>query len=405
MLKLEQYYRINEAAGVHIQLQSEGRVSIQVCTLVAGGNELQMDKKITGLNLPGQLKEHLPAGSVIALNLSGKGILQKRIEKVERIDQNILNAMLPNAKLEEFYIQHFPSGEFSFISLVRRTEADKWISQLKDYAFKPLMLSLGLFPVDAVIPLLNVYEGEFPLNGYRIQRNEKGEWTGCQPDDSAHAVFPVKLAAENLDEQLISPYAVAFQLVLGDRIEPVKADVGSLEAALQTTLSTIKIRAQSVMVLLLLFVALLVNFLVYSSLNSSNQTLMGQVSHEAKNSSDQQDINEQVKNKEDRLKLLGWDGGVDKSELIDKIAALLPPEIALREILVNPVDQGQSRTQKSLAFDDRKIEVTGISQQVIPVNEWIARVKTKSWVKDIRLANFAYNNELNTGQFTVTINY
>jgi Tfp pilus assembly protein PilN len=53
----------------------------------------------------------------------------------------------------------------------------------------------------------------------------------------------------------------------------------------------------------------------------------------------------------------------------------------------------------------QKIEVKGISPQIIPVNEWIARIKTRRWVKGVQLESYTYNNELNTGQFILTITY
>jgi len=405
MSRLEQYYRINQVAGVNIHIYPDGRATTQVCTIVANGNQLQIDRKITDLTTPGQLKEHLPARSIVALNLSGKGILLKQIEKVDVIDQNAFNKTLPAAKSEDFYIQNFISGESSFVSVIRKTEADKWISQLQELQFAPLMLSLGPFPIDAIVTQLNLYEDELLFNGHLIKRNEKSEWLGCLYDETVHSTFPIKLASEKIDEKLLIPYAAAFQMVLSNSLEPVKADVGHLEADFQKKLSNQKIKVQSVVVLIILFALLLVNFLLFSWLNSSNNVLTEQVSRYAQNSSNQQEINEQVKSKEVRLKVLGWDGGIDKSQLLDQIAALLPPEVSLTEIAVNPIDQAQSRSQKTLSFYGRKILITGNSERIIPVNEWIARVKTKSWVKNIQLENFAYNNELNTGQFSVTITY
>jgi Tfp pilus assembly protein PilN len=405
MNKLEQYYRINQVAGVHIHIHPDSRTTLQICTIIANGNQLQIDKKITDLASPGQLKEHLPAKSIIALNLSGKGILQKRIERTEVIDQNTFSKILPNAKSEDFYIQNFVSGESSFVSLIRRTEADKWISQLQELQFIPLMLSLGPFPIDGIVPQLNIYESELLFNGYLIRRNEKAEWIECLYDETVHSAFPIKLASEKIDEKLIIPYAAAFQLVLKNNLEPVKANVDHLETGFQKKLSDQKIRVQSVVVLIVLFALLLINFILFSWLNSSNNALTERVSRYAQNSSNQQEINERVKIKEARLRSLGWDGGIDKSHLLDQIASLLPPEISMKEIAVNPIDQAQSRTQKTLSFYERKIQVTGNSERIIPVNEWIARIKTKTWVKNIQLENFAYNNELNTGQFTVIINY
>jgi len=405
MNKLEQYYRINHVAGVHIHIHPDGHATLQVCTIVASGNQLQIDKRITDLASPGQLKEYLPAKSMIALNISGKGVLQKRIERIEVIDQNTFSKILPNAKSEDFYVQNFVSGESSFISLIRGAEANKWMSQLRELQFTPLMLSLGSFPIDAVVSQLNIYENELLFNGYQIRRNEKGEWIECLYDETIHSAFPIKIATEKIDEKLIIPYAAAFQLVLNNSLEPVKANVDHLEKDFQKKLSDQKIKAQSVVVLIIVFALLLINFILFSFLNSSNNTLTAQLSRSAQNSNNQQEINEQVKKKESILRSLGWEGGINKSGLIDQIASLLPPEVSIEEIVINPINQTQSRTQKMLSFSERKIQIHGNSERIIPVNEWIARIKTKPWVKNIQMENFGYDNELNTGQFTVTINY
>ena len=405
MSRLEQYYRINQAAGVHIHIQADGNAIIQLCAVVANGNQLQTDKKITGLTSVSELKEHLAVKSVIAVNLSGKGILLKQVEKTEAVDQNAFNKILPNAKLEDFYIQNFISGESSFVSVIRKTEADKWTSQLKELQFLPLMLSLGPFPIDGIIPQLNIYGDEFTINGHLVKRNEKGEWMDYKYKEFATSTFPFKLESEKIEEKLIIPYAAAFQIVLINRLEPVRANVDDLETALQKRLSEQKIKTQSAVILIGLFTLLLINFILFSWLNSSNSTLTEQVSRYTQNTSNQQEINEQVTNKEARLKSLGWDGGINKSVLIDQIASLLPEEVTLKEILVNPVDLAVSRTQKSIEFYNRKIWMTGTSEKIIPVNEWMARIKIKSWVKNIQLENFAFNSELNTGQFTIIIDY
>jgi Tfp pilus assembly protein PilN len=116
-------------------------------------------------------------------------------------------------------------------------------------------------------------------------------------------------------------------------------------------------------------------------------------------------IEDQIKAKEQKLKALGWDGGINKAILIDQLAASLPQEITWKAIEVNPVDVSGSRIQRLVMFKDGQIKVTGLSQQIIPVNEWMARVKILKWVKSVQLENFGLNQELNTGQFTINITY
>jgi len=102
---------------------------------------------------------------------------------------------------------------------------------------------------------------------------------------------------------------------------------------------------------------------------------------------------------------MGWEDNIDKSGLIDQLASLLPAEITWREATVDPLDLTASRNQKTMAFYTRKIRITGNSEKIIPVNEWIARIKTIKWVKNVQLDSYTFNNELSTGQFTILIDY
>jgi len=404
MGKLDQYYRFNKVAGINIHLQNDGQALIQLCAVEASGDQLEITKKLTDLTSIGQLKEHVAGKSLISLNLSGKGILQRRIDRVETVDQNAFNKIMPNAKLEDFYVQNFVSGEHSFVSVTRKPEADKWVSQLSELSFQPLLLSLGVFPIDSIIPQLNIYEPETIINGYQIQRNDKGEWLNIKTTEDSSA-FAIKLASEKIDEKLLIPYAAAFQLVMINQLDPISANDEKLNKTLHAKQAEQKLKVQGVMVLGVIFTLLLVNFVLLSWLNTSNTALSGQVGKYAETTTNELQISDRIKEKEALLHTLGWDGGINKSILIDQVSSLLPQEVTLSELTLNPVDIVSSRVQKITAFYNRKITITGNSEKIIPVNEWIARIKTRSWVKNIQLENFAYDNELNTGRFTIAINY
>jgi hypothetical protein len=74
-------------------------------------------------------------------------------------------------------------------------------------------------------------------------------------------------------------------------------------------------------------------------------------------------------------------------------------------VAVDPIDIAATRQQKKVVFSTRNIRVTGMSERIIPVNEWLARIKTRPWVKNVQLDSYAFNSELNTGQFSVMIDY
>jgi Tfp pilus assembly protein PilN len=402
---LEKYYRINGAVGVGIKINPGGNAEISACSITISQNKLDFEKKITGLQNIEELSKHFPAKALLALNLSGKGILQKQIDKTEEINPTNFSKILPNAEIGDFYIQNFISGGKSFVSVIRKTEADKWINHLQVLGFTPLMLSLGPFPVQNIISQLNVYGGDLVFDGHVIGRNEQSEWLSYQYDGAVSAPFPLKAESESLHEKIIVPYAAAFQLTLGAYSGAITAEVPLLAAAYQETESERRLKVQGFLVLSAFFILLLVNFLVLSWLNASNARLTEQVSRSAQSTVDLQKINEQVQQKEALLKTLGYEAAVNKSVLIDQVASLLPDGVNLTEAALDPVDLNSSRNQKAIVFFSRKIRVTGNSDKIIPVNEWIARVKTLKWVKNVQLDSFTVNPDLNTGQFIIVIDY
>jgi len=402
---LEQYYRINQVTGVHLHLGQNGTVLMNACSIIANGNQLDIDKKILDLHEVDELKKHCSVKTPVAINLSGKGVLLKQIDKTEEVDQGNFSKILPNANFDDFYIQNFTSGDQSFVSAIRRSEADRWINALKAQGFMPLILSLGPFPVQHIIPQLNIYGNEIIFSGNIIQQDEQHQWTGYRYDESALSPFALKIESEGINEKLVIPYAVAFQLVLAEQLEVIQAAVPELEAAFQKKLTDNKLKVNGFLTLAVLFMLLLANFILFSWLNAANVRLNQQVSRFAQNTSTVQDINDQIKKKEGLLQILGWDGGINKSALIDQLAVLMPGEVTWKEVTINPVDLNSSRVQKLPIFYNRRIRITGTSDKIIPVNEWMARIKIKAWVKNIQLESYAYNNEVNSGQFTITIDY
>lgn len=402
---LGKYYNVNRAIGISIHMLADGSIRINACQVTVENNQLTIDKKLINIESLDELKRHSTEKAPVALNLTGKGILQKQTDVLNEVNQHNFSKILPNANISDFYVQNFVSGEHSFVSVIRKLEADKWISQLSAIGLAPLQLSIGPFPVHNVIPQLNVYDNGIIFNGHVIEFNEQSNWSTYRYNEFEFSSFPLKVESENLDEKLLVPYAAAFNLVMASKVDRIVADVPYLAIELNTLIAAKKFTVKGVIILTVFFILLLANFVLFSWLNNANAKLSDQAGQVAQTTINSQSIEEQTKQKEALLNELGWDEGINKSVLVDQLASLLPLEITLNEIDVNPVDFAASRTQKSLTFANRKIKIIGNSEKIIPVNEWIARVKTKSWVKNIQLESYTFNSELSTGQFTIVINY
>jgi Tfp pilus assembly protein PilN len=401
---LSSFSSISQAAGIAIDIRQDGSYLINCCQVITDRKQLTIEKKITDLDnadaLAGQLNPKIP----VTLNISGKGVLIKQMDGVNEVQQDT-GKIFPDLNTADFYIQQFLSGDQLFVAVVRKNVADHWIGVLEQSGYSILSLSLGPFPLSNVIDQLNIYEGDINLNGFRITRDGQMNWRDVAYSPDYISPFTLKIGSEPIGQQLILPYAAAFQLVLFSRLSPVQAIVERLDLRYSTVIGLKKLKATGALILGFFFILLLLNVIVLSWLNAENVLLDSKVSVSASSNSDMEALTAQIKAKEMLLDEIGWDGAFNKARLIDQLAALLPEEITLREMAINPVDNANNKDTRQLHFSDHRIRLSGNSQQVVAVNEWVARIKTLKWAKSAELESFDFDNDQQTGKFNIIIRY
>jgi hypothetical protein len=119
---------------------------------------------------------------------------------------------------------------------------------------------------------------EVLFDGHKVERNGANELENVSYSASFRSSFEMKVESEALSEELLLPYASAFQLLQSDGLVPVRADIPKLRILLEEKLLNNKIRVNGLIFLLLLFVLLLANIFLLSSLTASNELLARQVS-------------------------------------------------------------------------------------------------------------------------------
>jgi Tfp pilus assembly protein PilN len=402
---LEEFYQIHACTGIALQISRSGETRVTACSVNRKKDKLEISKKLTGLFDIKQLPEYLPATAIISLNLNGKGILHKKTAMLETLTPEFFRGLLPNSEIDDFYVQHFTSGPHSYVSMIRKTEAEKWIGGLKELGMQVVMLSLGPFPVSTIIKQLNVYGGDFLFDGHAVSRGQEDYWTAYDYREDARSAYQLKADLETLDESLLLPYAAAFQVVLENRLDPVKADAAVVNAGMAQLKEKSKFRFYGLILLGFFFVILSFNAWLFSRLFSENNELETTALSSQQSTADLNDLHGQIKKKEVLLKQFGWDQDINKALMIDRLASVLPEGIILDEVAVNPVDPAESRKQKSLQFRDRKIQVRGSSGGILAVNEWVARLRIMPWVKNCTVQSFTVDTEKQTGLFTLTLEF
>ena len=399
------YLRLSTVIGISVQVNSDNSTTIQACKIRTSKNSLDFERKVFDINSFEELSKIFPSKDFLSVNIYGKGILQKQIEKIEEITQANFETILPNAVFEDFYFQNFISGNFSYISVIRKKEAEKYLSALRNLGFSPIMLSIGPFPVQTVLPQLNVYSERLVFDGHIIQRNKENEWLSYNYDLTEKTLFPLKMENEAIDEKLLISYAVAFQAVFASYSDSIEAHVPYIEAQLKNVISKKRTQLIAIISLILFFLILLVNFFVFSSLQSSNKMMSGQLGDISDENSDTKNIEKIIETKENNLKILGWDDDLNKAYFIEQLAKNLPEDVSWSSIEINPIDLDQSRNTRNIKLLDRTISISGFSEKIVPVNLWILTIKDKNWVKSVQLHDYVIDQEINKGRFTLLINF
>jgi Tfp pilus assembly protein PilN len=288
---------------------------------------------------------------------------------------------------------------------MRKTEVDKWINNFKEKGFIPLNLTFGPFPIQHILSQVNIYTDNITFDGHLIERNTQSEWLDYKYTETASAEYTLKIESEVINEKLVIPYAAAFQLILSNKLDLIQANVLSLDETFRNFVAGRKNKAMIFFMLILFFILLLVNFFIFSELNTNNITLSQNLAQSSQDITDINEVSNQIKGKESLLTELGWDGNANKSKMIDQLAALLPNDVHWQVTEINPLESSKLNNLKGLHFLTNTIKVTGESERIISVNEWLARIKNKWWIKDVELESYNYNNESKSGRFVAIISY
>lgn len=398
---LARYYRFPMVAGITIDLHRADAV-FSACVLKISGDQLEIVDTLPETNDLNALKTILPDRVPVAVNIIGRVVVIRKIKTAVTDQASLLKSVMPNAANEDFYIQALTSLDSTFVSVIRRAEADRWITAVSTLGFKVMQLSMGPFVLDQLLPQLNHYDGLLYLGGYGIRIADQG-WLDCHVADESANPFPLKLNQESLDERLYLPYAAAFQLALAGELAPVEAIHPQLRQSLEEARAWNRFRIRGIGVLVILFALLLVNFVLFSRYHQENDQLSAEVGESVHNASLSGAVEDSVRKEKALIDSLGWEQHVDKSILIDQIAQLLPQGVGWEKVEIDPVLKAQDTQHPG--FSKRLIRVTGSSPKIIPVNEWIERVKAKSWVGKVTLRDFSIDNETGMGQFVVEISY
>lgn len=405
MRGLERLLWLKSCTGIEVNILADNTISGRLCEISLQKDALSIDKKVQVEGEIANLTGKIPPEKPVSLSITGKGILTKKISREEELSDEKLSRLFPNIKPEQFYIQNFISGEFSYVSIIRKEVLDEMLQRLRKADISILLVNLGPFGASHILRQLNSYGKEVHFDGHVISLSGKDDWDNYKYSPSARSDFPLKIDIEPIAEQFVLAYAAAFQLGLYHQLNALRLPVDAINNNLTDFEEKQKFNFRLVATLAVFFILLFSNFLLFSYYSSENNVLQTQESKSAASVETLVNTEDDIAKKEKLLKDLGWYKGISHAWLADQLAQSLPTGISLKEISINPLNSVESNRQRKEIYKIGTIEITGETIDMDPVNEWIYALKNKNWPHRVNLDSFSPSAENDKQYFAVTINY
>ena len=385
--------------AIEVQITEEGYI-YHYLILKRTGNDLRIVSSGHDVKDFEQVKKNIQKGSRIIITINGKGVLVRKVKHDEDPDkEGLVSKVLPNAKSHDFIIETSPiNKDQAFVCLVRKELANELINLFeKDHCFV-LRVIPGPLQIKHVLPLMEFSGQKLFVGDYKYLLNE-GKILDCTMARYRKGEQIIPVAGEQINEKLLVAFAGCFEYITSKG--EVQKDLPELTLFNKNMRFYDYYSKGRIAVIAVLFLALLINYLIFDNLNKNNKSLSNEVSSFEGIISNIEQLQEKLSTKKQLVDEAGLRSTAQFSYYTDRIAQSMPEEILLEEILVFPVKKDKRTRQ--LSFISRRIQVKGKLQNPSGLNNWIERLKQNDWIEEVRIIRFNHDNKKDVSDFEIEI--
>ena len=390
----------NRIIGLHVKVQGSEEPLFSYVILKRKKGKIEIELEETIQCDFEKLPSHLPIKCPIYLSIDGKGILHKKIQRDS--SKPAIQEAIPNAKEEDFYFEQFDSTEqTAYLSFARKEAVNEILTKLQAQKFSVVGLTISPFVARGIFEIFPDLPSSLLVGSYVIE---------VEKTDGAIAGY------RKLDDDTIEPksYTLGDNHILSSHLLPFYQALtyyaNGSEASQYPAIAAQKTEYVSKRLfilagggtLLFLFLVLLINLFVFTSLTEEKQRLESQVLGNREIVSKLKQVKGELAWKE---KFIGQGGGDQKkwfSYVADQIGSTVPEEITLEKLELHPVTS-KIRKQKEIEIAPDAIRIEGIAKSSLPVNDWALELKKMPWATSVAVENFSLLENSQLGIFSIEI--
>jgi Tfp pilus assembly protein PilN len=394
------------AAGLEIMIMPDGSYQYHLIVLRKKQSTLLTELQRKEVTSIAEIKQLIDPKIPLVLIVNGKGIVHRKVHAKETDTPAVLlNKLLPNAIVDDFVIQRTPViAEESIVSVIRVNSLTDLISQLIENQLTSVSACfLGPFVLTTVLPLLdrNAIDNDYlHIGNFRLKIQEH-QIVDLEPAATA-SHDEIQIGNDQLSPQLIIPFAGALAYFTGHSDNISNADV--LHQLKEEFKQKTKFEVRGWSLLVAAFFILIVNYLVFSNYWEKNK----QMTAELQLTQIALQRYEKLKKEFDQKRLfLEQNGLLENSRTsyyADELAKELPASVQFTGLDIHPVKKKKpTEEDKGFSFENKLIQVSGNCQRNTELNEWMKKIKKKSWVEELVLLNYRQDNMQENGLFLIEI--
>jgi hypothetical protein len=388
------------SAGLEIVFADNGDVSysLQFAKLTAKGIELY-EELLKSDNIDFILNK-IPKSIPVSIAISGKLILIKKFISTDLTESEILTKIFPNAEKDSFYTQCCDvNNNNHFVGVIRKDSLRKIINTLSEKGNFIVGIYVAPFLIQPFIKYIKQEETEIDIVGYQIE-TDGSNIVNIKNNTFLPKKKGVFIQNEKVEFESFIPFLAAisyffnFSNFTNYNLNFLNNEIEEFKFYKWFSLF------YKVGLGIILFI-LLVNFLLFNSYNQYRGELESLLLINKTQLETYDELNKKFNEKHIFLKNTSFDKVSKKSFYADRIASEVPTNIRLIEINIAPIRK-HNRELSKFEFDSDIVLIKGKCSESIYLNDWVQKIKTYYWVKDLQIINYKYSS-LNLGEFEIKL--
>lgn len=411
MLKrLQEWYNVNGVIGISCTLDA-GKPTFNLCHLKRQADSVDIsfqkfyaDQTELFTYLDG--KNSLP----ISLHIQGRGILVKQLHGVDDVTLEHILAVFPNYSEETYVYSYMAGTDGGWLVLMRKELLEEIIQSFRNKGMDVVRVFIGPSVVENILGQLNGYSGDYLFDGHHIRRdNDTQQWQSYRYEIGLKASYAIKIQGMDIAERSVMPYAAAFSILLHRFVPSLHVDIPEINDRFDELLQKLRFKANGVLILAVFFMLLMINGILYVHYQGRYDELAYRSRENFSNADELERLSTSVSLNDTLLRQLGWNGGVQKSWIINQLAKSLEGRqgIHWEQVAINPHTINRSGGVVSESDNRYKISIMGICQTLGDLERWVRMLGQMPWVEQVEISRFVDQNKPNTvgKDFMVTLLY